>query len=114
IYNPLPNHLHVPWSIKAAEAGKHVLCEKPLSLTMGEVKQLIAARDRAGVKVGEAYMVRTHPQWLRTREIVRSGEIGDLRAVVSAFTYFNRDPQNVRNMADIGGGGMMDIGCYPI
>lgn len=114
IYNPLPNHLHVPWSIKAVQAGKHVLCEKPLSLTLDEVQQLITARDRAGVKAGEAYMVRTHPQWLRVREIVRSGEIGELRSVIGAFSYFNRDPQNVRNIPEIGGGGMMDIGCYPI
>src|SRR5277367_1930361 len=80
IYNPLPNHLHVPWSIKAAEAGKHVLCEKPLSLTVAEAKTLLAARDRAGVKMGEAFMVRTHPQWLRTRELIREGKIGQLRA----------------------------------
>src|SRR5580700_8611696 len=75
IYNPLPNHLHVPWSIRAAEAGKHVLCEKPIALTVDETKQLIAARDRTGVKMGEAFMVHVHPQWLRTLEIVRSGEI---------------------------------------
>jgi len=114
IYNPLPNHLHVPWSIRAAEAGKHVLCEKPVAMNAAECRTLIAARDRTGVKVGEAFMVRTHPQWLRTREIVRSGEIGELRAVVAAFSYFNRDPANVRNKADWGGGGLMDIGCYPI
>jgi predicted dehydrogenase len=114
IYNPLPNHLHVPWSIKAAEAGKHVLCEKPIALSAEEARQLIAARDRTGVKIGEAFMVRTHPQWLRARELVRSGAIGELRSIVSVFSYFNRDPKNVRNMADIGGGGIMDIGCYPI
>jgi len=114
IYNPLPNHLHVPWSIKAAEAGKHVLCEKPLSLTVAEAKTLLAARERCGVKIGEAFMVKTHPQWLRTRELIRKGEIGKLRAIVGAFSYFNRDPQNVRNVAEWGGGGMMDVGCYPI
>ena len=114
VYNPLPNHLHVPWSVKAAEAGKHVLCEKPIALTVAEAKQLVAARDRTGVKIQEAFMVRTYPQWLRTREIVRSGRIGDLRSIVCAFSYFNRDPENVRNKADIGGGGLMDIGCYPI
>src|SRR6202451_3874863 len=97
IYNPLPNHLHVPWSIKAAEA-----------------KTLLAAQERAGVKMGEAFMVRTHPQWLRARELVQSGKIGELKAISGAFSYFNRDPANVRNMADIGGGAMMDIGCYPI
>jgi predicted dehydrogenase len=114
IYNPLPNHLHVPWSIKAAEAGKHVLCEKPLSLTVAEAKQLLAVRDRAGVKMGEAFMVKTHPQWLRTREIVRSGAIGKLNAIAGLFFYFNRDPKNVRNKVEWGGGGLMDIGCYPI
>ncbi|MGD0301367.1 MAG: Gfo/Idh/MocA family oxidoreductase, partial [Bryobacteraceae bacterium] len=82
IYNPLPNHLHVPWSIRAAETGKHVLCEKPISLTVAECRTLIDARDRTGVKVGEAFMVRTHPQWLRARDIVRSGQIGDLRAIM--------------------------------
>ena len=76
IYNPLPNQLHVPWSIKAAEAGKHVLCEKPLSLTVAEARQLLAVRDRTKVKIGEAFMVRTHPQWLRARELVASGRIG--------------------------------------
>src|SRR4029077_6069581 len=97
IYNPLPNHLHVPWSIRAAEAGKHVLCEKPVSMTVAECRTLIDARDRTGVKIGEAFMVRTHPQWLRARELVRSGEIGDLRAVMTAFSYNNRDPKNIRN-----------------
>ncbi|MGB6459103.1 MAG: Gfo/Idh/MocA family oxidoreductase [Candidatus Acidiferrum sp.] len=114
IYNPLPNHMHVPWSIKAAEAGKHVLCEKPISLNAAEAKLLLDARNRTGVKIGEAFMVRTHPQWLRTRDIVRSGRIGDLRAVVGVFSYFNRDAANIRNVADWGGGGMYDIGCYPI
>ncbi|MDQ2947021.1 MAG: Gfo/Idh/MocA family oxidoreductase [Acidobacteriota bacterium] len=114
IYNPLPNHLHVPWSIKAAEAGKHVLCEKPISLTAAEAKILLQARDKTGVKIGEAFMVRTHPQWLRAREIVRSGEIGELRAIASVFSYFNRDANNIRNIPEFGGGGVMDIGCYPI
>lgn len=114
IYNPLPNHLHVPWSIKAAEAGKHVLCEKPLSLTVAEAKTLLAVRDRTGVKIGEAFMVRTHPQWVRTRGLIRSGRIGELRAITGVFSYFNRDSANVRNVVEWGGGGMMDIGCYPI
>ena len=114
IYNPLPNHLHVPWSIRAIEAGKHVLCEKPIALSVAECRDLIGARDRAGVKVGEAFMVRTHPQWLRARELVRSGAIGPLRAIVGMFSYFNDDPRNIRNQADIGGGALMDIGCYPI
>src|SRR5262249_26831064 len=114
IYNPLPNHLHVPWSIKAAEAGKHVLCEKPLSMNVAEARQLIAVRDQAGVKMGEAFMVRTHPQWLRTRELIAFGRIGPLRSVIGAFSYLNRDPHNVRNIPEIGGGALMDIGCYPI
>lgn len=114
VYNPLPNHLHVPWSIRAAEAGKHVLCEKPISLTVDEAKQLLAARDRAGVLIGEAFMARSNPQWLRAREIARSGRIGDLRLIGGFFSYFNRDPQNIRNQAGIGGGALMDIGCYPI
>jgi predicted dehydrogenase len=114
VYNPLPNHLHVPWSVKAAEAGKHVLCEKPISLTVTEAKGLLAVRDRTGVKIGEAFMVKTHPQWLRTREIIRSGGIGDLRAIAGVFSYFNRNPNNVRHKVEWGGGGLMDIGCYPI
>ncbi|MFB3778244.1 MAG: Gfo/Idh/MocA family protein [Bryobacteraceae bacterium] len=114
IYNPLPNLLHLPWSVRAAEAGKHVLCEKPITLTVDECRALIKARDRSGVKIGEAFMVRTHPQWLRARELVRNGAIGELRAIVSAFCYFNRDPGNIRNILDMGGGGLMDIGCYPI
>jgi len=114
IYNPLPNHLHVPWSTKAARAGKHVLCEKPIALNAQEAGTLIQVRDATNVKIGEAFMVRTHPQWLRAREIVRSGEIGELRAVTSVFSYFNKDRNNIRNILEIGGGGIMDIGCYPI
>ena len=104
----------MPWSIKAAEAGKHVLCEKPVSMTVAECRELIAARDRAGVKIGEAFMVRSHPQWLRVRELLRSGEIGRLRSISAYFSYYNVDPANVRNIAEIGGGGLMDIGCYNI
>jgi predicted dehydrogenase len=114
VYNPLPNHLHVPLSIRAAEAGKHVLCEKPIAMSVAECRTLMAARDRTGVKIGEAFMVRTHPQWLRARELASSGEIGELRAVLGAFSYFNSDPANIRNKRDIGGGAIMDIGCYPI
>ena len=114
VYNPLPNHLHVPWSINAAEAGKHVLCEKPLSLSVAEAKALLAVRDRCGVKIGEAFMVKTHPQWLRAKDLIQRGVIGELRAIVGAFSYFNRDPKNVRNIPEWGGGGLMDIGCYPI
>jgi predicted dehydrogenase len=114
VYNPLPNHLHVPWSIAAAEAGKHVLCEKPIALSVTEARQLLAARDRTGVKIGEAFMVRTHPQWVRTRELVRSGAIGELKAILGFFSYFNADPGNIRNVPEFGGGALMDIGCYPI
>jgi predicted dehydrogenase len=114
VYNPLPNHLHVPWSLMAVAHGKHVLCEKPLSLTAAEARKLLAARDRMGVKIGEAFMVRTHPQWLRARELIVSGRIGKLRSILGFFSYFNRDASNIRNVAEYGGGGLMDIGCYPI
>ena len=114
VYNPLPNHLHVPWSIRAAEAGKHVLCEKPVGMNAAEVRQLMAVRDRTGVVIGEAFMVQTHPQWERIVELVRGGRIGQLRSAIGAFGYFNTDPANVRNVLTWGGGGLMDIGCYPI
>jgi len=114
IYNPMPNHLHVPWSIKAAEGGKHVLCEKPLSVTVAEARELQRVQEKTGMKIGEAFMVRTHPQWLRARELVRSGRIGKLRSIAGYFSYFNRDAGNIRNNPDIGGGGLLDIGCYPI
>jgi predicted dehydrogenase len=114
IYNPLPNHLHVPWSIHAAEAGKHVLCEKPIALSVAEARELIRARDAHRVKIGEAFMARTHPQWLRVKELVDSGAIGELRTIAGFFSYFNRDPQNIRNRPEMGGGALMDIGCYPI
>lgn len=114
IYNPLPNHLHLPWTARAAEAGKHVLCEKPIGLDADEARQLILVRDRTGVEIAEAFMVRVHPQWLRARELVRSGAIGDLRVVQGFFSYNNQDPKNIRNIPEFGGGGIMDIGCYPI
>jgi len=114
VYNPLPNHLHVPWSIRAVEAGKHVLCEKPVAMSVAETLELIAARDRAGVIMGEAFMVQTHPQWVRIVELVRAGRIGRLRSAIGAFSYFNTDPSNIRNVREYGGGGLMDIGCYPI
>ena len=114
VYNPLPNHLHVPWTIRAAEAGKHVLCEKPIALNAREASQLLAVRDRTGRKIEEAFMVRTHPQWIKVRELIESGRIGAVRSVSGHFSYNNPDPQNIRNIADIGGGGLMDIGCYLI
>jgi predicted dehydrogenase len=114
IYNPLPNHMHVPWSIKAAIAGKHVLCEKPLSINVAEAKELLAVQQKTGVKIGEAFMVRTNPQWLRTCELIRSGRIGELRSITGFFSYFNRDPKNIRNVPETGGGALLDIGCYTI
>ena len=114
IYNPLPNHLHVPWTVKAAEAGKHVLCEKPIAMNATEARSLIDVRDRTGVRIQEAFMVRTHPQWLETRRLIRSGRIGSLRSITCFFSYFNADPANIRNHLDSGGGALMDIGCYPI
>ena len=114
IYNPLPNHLHVPWTIKAAEAGKHVLCEKPLGMSAAEAETLLAVRFRTGVKIGEAFMIRSFPQWLRLRQLLDEGRIGELRSVAGFFSYFNVNPENIRNRADIGGGALMDIGCYMI
>src|SRR6266478_5324375 len=114
IYNPLPNHLHVPWSIRAAEAGKHVLCEKPIGLNAAEVVELMRVRDRSNVKIGEAFMVKTHPQWLRAKELIRSGKIGQLKSIITVFSYFNRDPANVRHKPEWGGGGLLDIGSYPV
>jgi predicted dehydrogenase len=114
IYNPLPNHWHVPWTIKAAAAGKHVLCEKPIALNAEEARRLIEVRERSGVRIQEAFMVRTHPQWLETRRLVRSGRIGSVTAITGFFSYFNADPENIRNQLALGGGALMDIGCYPI
>ncbi|MCA9020223.1 MAG: Gfo/Idh/MocA family oxidoreductase [Planctomycetaceae bacterium] len=115
IYNPLPNHLHVPWSIKAIEAGKHVLCEKPIGLSSAEGQQLLdCATAHPEIKVMEAFMYRHHPQWQLTKKLVQEGAIGELRTIQSFFSYFNDDPGNIRNQRDIGGGGLMDIGCYPI
>jgi predicted dehydrogenase len=114
IYNPLPNQLHVPWTIKAAEAGKHVLCEKPIGMDAAEARSLLEVRARTGVKIGEAFMIRSTPQWLRLRELLDEGRVGELRAVVGFFSYFNADPANIRNRVEYGGGGLMDIGCYLI
>jgi predicted dehydrogenase len=115
VYNPLPNHLHVPWSVRALEAGKHVLCEKPIALTAAEARQLLAAsRRHPELKVMEAFMYRFHPQWQKAKQLVEAGEIGELQTIQSFFAYYNVDPSNIRNQADIGGGGLMDIGCYCI
>jgi predicted dehydrogenase len=115
IYNPLPNHLHVPWSIKALQADKHVLCEKPIALSAEEGQTLVDfAKSKPHLKVMEAFMYRFHPQWQKTKKMVDEGEIGQLRAIHSFFSYDNKDPQNIRNIAEYGGGGLMDIGCYCI
>jgi predicted dehydrogenase len=115
IYNPLPNHLHVEWSIKALQAGKHVLCEKPIGLTAAEGQQLVdAAAKFPQLKVMEAFMYRHHPQWQRAKAIVHDGGVGELRTVQSFFSYYNDDATNIRNRVDAGGGALMDIGCYCI
>ncbi len=114
IYNPLPNHLHVPWTARAAGAGKHVLCEKPIALNRDEANTLIDVRDRTGMRIQEAFMVRTHPQWLATRDLIRAGRIGQLKSITGFFSYFNSDKANIRNKLELGGGALMDIGCYPI
>lgn len=114
VYNPLPNHLHIPWSIKAAEAGKHVLCEKPIALTADEARPLLDICRQNGVLLMEAFMYRLHTQWITAKQMVKDGKIGTLKAVQTFFSYMNREAGNIRNNAEIGGGGLMDIGCYPI
>ena len=114
VYIPLPNNLHVDWSVRAAEAGKHVLCEKPLGMNAAEIDRLIEARDRTGRAIQEAFMVWTHPQWVAARDMVRRGRIGELRAVNTVFSYNNTDAENIRNIPETGGGGVYDIGCYAI
>jgi predicted dehydrogenase len=113
VYIPLPNHLHVEWTLKALAAGKHVLTEKPIAMTAGEVDQIIAARDASGLLAAEAFMIVHHPQWLRARDLVQSGAIGTVTHVDAAFSYDNRDaPGNIRNRPETGGGGIRDIGVY--
>ena len=112
VYIPLPNHLHVEWTIKALEAGKHVLTEKPIAMKEAEFDRLIAARDKAGLLAAEAYMIVHHPQWIKARELFHGGAIGKLRHVSAVFTYDNRDMQNIRNRPETGGGGLRDIGVY--
>jgi predicted dehydrogenase len=112
VYIPLPNHLHVPWTARAAEAGKHVLCEKPIAVTAAEARTLLGVRDRTGVRIQEAFMVRTHPQWRKARDLVADGTLGEVRAISGFFSYDNDDPANVRNVPEFGGGGLLDIGCY--
>lgn len=112
IYNPLPNHMHTEWTIKCIEAGKHVLCEKPLALDSADVKKMMAARDKYGVKVGEAFMVKTHPQWLKTRELVQQGALGSIKLIQGSFSYYNVQPDNIRNIEAYGGGALWDLGVY--
>jgi predicted dehydrogenase len=114
VYIPLPNHMHLEWIKRAADAGKHILCEKPLGLNAGEVEEAIAHTREQGVLLMEAFMYRLHPQWVRARELIHIGEIGDPIAVQSHFFYNNVDPDNIRNIPEVGGGGMMDIGCYAV
>ncbi len=114
VYIPLPNHLHVEWAVRSVEAGKHVLCEKPIGLDVEQVERLIAARDANGRYIQEAFMVRTHPQWMKVRTLIDEGAIGELRAVTGGFTYYNTIANNIRNQKEFGGGGLLDIGCYPI
>jgi predicted dehydrogenase len=115
VYIPLPNHLHIPWTIKALNADKHVLCEKPIGLSADEAQALLdAAKKFPRLKVMEAFMYRHHPQWQWAKQKVTQGKIGELRTIQSFFSYYNADPNNIRNKADIGGGGLMDIGCYCI
>ncbi len=114
IYNPLPNHMHFEWTKKAIEKGKHVLCEKPIVLEKEEVSVLINLRDKYKVKVGEAFMVHSHPQWIDAVNRVRNGELGKLKVIQGFFSYYKTDPENIRNILDYGGGAMWDIGCYPV
>lgn len=115
VYNPLPNHLHIPWTIKAIQAGKHVLCEKPIGMHASEVEILAKeVQKHPKLKIMEAFMYRFHPQWIKVKSLVDSGVIGDVKTVHSIFTYNNPDPTNIRNILEVGGGALMDIGCYVI
>jgi predicted dehydrogenase len=115
IYNPLPNHMHVDWSIKSIRAGKHVLCEKPIGINAAEARELLkVTQDYPDLKVMEAFMYRHHPQWQKAKKLVTEGKIGELRTIQSLFSFFNNDPENIRNKPQLGGGSMLDIGCYCI
>jgi predicted dehydrogenase len=114
IYNPLPNHMHVEWTARAARAGKHVLCEKPIALDAEDAQTLVAVQRETGKLISEAFMIRNHPQWQHAKELVQSGRIGDLVSVQTAFSYFNRDAANIRNKKELGGGALYDIGCYAV
>ena len=115
VYNPLPNHMHVDWSIRSIRAGKHVLCEKPIGINAAEAHELLkVAQDYPDLKVMEAFMYRHHPQWLKTKQLVKEGGIGELKTIQSLFSFFKNDPENIRNKPQFGGGSMLDIGCYCI
>lgn len=114
VYIPLPNHLHAPWTLRAAAAGKHVLCEKPLALGVTEATEMIDGCREAGVLLMEAFMYRLHPQWRRVHALIADGAIGELETIQAFFSYRNLDPHNIRNVPEYGGGALMDIGCYPI
>jgi predicted dehydrogenase len=114
VYIPLPNHLHLEWAQAAARAGKHILCEKPLAMTSAEARAMVETSDQAGVLLMEAFMYRLHPLWLKAKELVDGGAIGELRSVQTAFSYFNDDPTNIRNIPEVGGGALYDIGCYAV
>jgi len=114
VYIPLPNHMHAEWSIASARTGKHILCEKPIALTTAEAESMVRAADESGVILREAFMYQFHPTWQRVRELVADGELGDVVAINSWFSFFNNDPNNIRNVLDYGGGALMDVGCYCI
>ncbi|QQO08098.1 Gfo/Idh/MocA family protein [Breznakiella homolactica] len=114
VYIPLPNHLHYEWTVKAMKAGKHVLCEKPLVLSVKEAEKLIALRDSCGVKAGEAFMVASHPQWSGVKRLFKDGTIGTLRTIQGGFCFYTDDPANIRNIKEFGGGAIFDVGCYPL
>jgi predicted dehydrogenase len=114
VYIPLPNHLHLEWAQAAARAGKHVLCEKPLAMTSAEARAMVETCEEAGVLLMEAFMYRLHPLWLKAKELIDGGAIGELRSVQTAFSYFNDDPSNIRNIPEVGGGALYDIGCYAV
>jgi predicted dehydrogenase len=114
VYVPLPNHMHLEWAIKAAEAGKHVLCEKPLAMTADDARTMIEACGRASVRLMEAFMYRQHPLWIETKRLVDTGAVGELQVVDIVFSYYNDDPTNIRNIAGAGGGALYDIGCYAV
>ena len=114
VYLPLPNHLHMEWTIAALRAGKHVLCEKPLAMTADEAQRMVDVANETGLHLMEAFMYRQHPSWVAAMDLVRSGRIGTVTAVQSWFSYYNDDTANIRNIVEYGGGALFDIGCYSI